>query len=103
MGSKGAVLLLAALAWIIGPIDAGRAQPGRDTTRMPLDPRGEIHVPIGLPHTVDTLKTFVEAEGNFSPGVAEFWLLMRDSLLLEERAERKGLVLDWNRGQPRSV
>jgi hypothetical protein len=44
----------------------------------PLDPRGQIHVPIGIPNTVDTLKTFVEAEGNFSPGFATygiyFWL-----------------------------
>jgi len=43
-----------------------------------LDPKGEIHVPIGIPNTVDSLKTFVEAEGNFSPGFATygvyFWL-----------------------------
>ena len=44
----------------------------------PLDPRGQIHVPIGIPNTLDTLKTFVEAEGNFSPGFGTygiyFWL-----------------------------
>ncbi len=44
----------------------------------PLDPRGQIHIPIGIPNSVDTLKTFVEAEGNFSPGFATygiyFWL-----------------------------
>ena len=38
------------------------AEPG------PLDPRGEIHIPIGIANSLDTLKTFVEAEGNFSPG-----------------------------------
>jgi len=46
--------------------------------RAPLDPRGEIHLPIGIPNAVDSLKTFVEAEGNFSPGFATygvyFWL-----------------------------
>ena len=40
--------------------------------RQPLDPRGEIHVPIGIANAVDTLKTFVEAEGNFSPGYATY-------------------------------
>jgi hypothetical protein len=43
-----------------------------------LDPRGRVHVAIGIPGTVDTLKTFVEAEGGFSPGVGSygisFWL-----------------------------
>jgi len=44
----------------------------------PLDPKGRIHVPIGIANSVDTLKTFVEAEGNFSPGFATygiyFWI-----------------------------
>ena len=43
-----------------------------------LDPRAGMHIPIGLPNTVDTLKTFVEAEGCFSPGFGSyglyFWL-----------------------------
>jgi hypothetical protein len=43
-----------------------------------LNPRGRIHIPIGIANTLDTLKTFVEAEGNFSPGVGSygiyFWL-----------------------------
>jgi len=47
-----------------------------------LDPRGEVHVPIGTANTVDSLKTFVEAEGNFSPGFATcgvyFWVYDRD-------------------------
>jgi len=41
-------------------------------------PRGRIHLPIGIPDTRDTLKTFVEAEGNFSPGFGTcgiaFWI-----------------------------
>ena len=43
-----------------------------------LDPRGEMHIPIGIANTLDSLKTFVEAEGDFSPGVGSygiyFWL-----------------------------
>jgi hypothetical protein len=41
-------------------------------SRGPLDPRGKIHIPIGIPNTLDSLKTFVEAEGNFSPGFATY-------------------------------
>jgi hypothetical protein len=40
--------------------------------RGPLDPRGRIHIPIGTPNTLDMLKTFVEAEGNFSPGFGTY-------------------------------
>jgi len=47
-----------------------------------LDPRGQIHLPIGIANTVDTLKTFVEAEGCFSPGFGSygiyFWLYDRE-------------------------
>ena len=35
-----------------------------------LDPRGDIHMPIGIPNQLDTLKTFVEGEGSFSPASA---------------------------------
>ncbi|MBN1818758.1 MAG: hypothetical protein JW828_15460 [Sedimentisphaerales bacterium] len=37
-----------------------------------LDPVGRVHIPIGLVNSLDTLKTFVEAEGCFSPGVGSF-------------------------------
>jgi hypothetical protein len=37
-----------------------------------LDPRGRIHVPIGVANTNDRLKTFVEPEGCFSPGVGSY-------------------------------
>ncbi len=40
--------------------------------RGSLDPRGEVHIPIGIADTVDTLKTFVESEGCFSPGVGSY-------------------------------
>lgn len=46
-----------------------------------LNPRGKTHIPIGIANTLDTLKTFVEAEGSFSPGVGScgiyFWLFDR--------------------------
>ncbi|MBM4031504.1 MAG: hypothetical protein FJ291_06915 [Planctomycetes bacterium] len=46
--------------------------------RGPLDPCGRIHIPIGIANTLDSLKTFVEPEGCFSPGVGScgiyFWL-----------------------------
>jgi hypothetical protein len=31
-----------------------------------------MHIPIGIANTVDSLKTFVEAEGNFSPGFGSY-------------------------------
>ena len=46
--------------------------------RNQLDPLGKVHIPIGIANSLDTLKTFVEAEGNFSPGVGSygvyFWI-----------------------------
>ena len=55
-------------------VGAGEAAPAHG----PLDPRGKIHIPIGIANTLDTLKTFVEAEGVFSPGCASygiyFWI-----------------------------
>ncbi|HCO95285.1 MAG TPA: hypothetical protein DIU00_15275 [Phycisphaerales bacterium] len=48
------------------------------TERNELDPLGKVHIPIGIANSLDTLKTFVEAEGNFSPGVGSygvyFWI-----------------------------
>ena len=54
------------------------AKDARVAAAGPLDPRGKVHIPIGKPDSVDTLKTFVEAEGCFSPGFGSygvcFWL-----------------------------
>lgn len=48
-----------------------------------LNPRGKIHIPIGIANSLDTLKTFVEAEGSFSPGVGSygiyFWLFDKNT------------------------
>jgi len=52
-----------------------------------LDARGRIHIPIGVANTLDALKTFVEAEGNFSPGFGSyciyFWLFDKEAGKLE--------------------
>lgn len=37
-----------------------------------LDPKGEIHIFIGAIDAPDSLKTCIEAEGNFSPGVGTY-------------------------------
>lgn len=37
-----------------------------------FDPRGKIHIAIGAPDSNDRLKTFVEPEGCFSPGVGSY-------------------------------
>lgn len=42
------------------------------TPPMQLDPAGKYHIPIGIPNSLDSLKTFVEAEGNFSPGIGSY-------------------------------
>lgn len=53
-----------------------------EVKRGPLDPLGKIHIPIGVADSLDTLKTFVEAEGNFSPGFGSygiyFWVYDKD-------------------------
>jgi hypothetical protein len=38
----------------------------------PLDPAGQVHMPIGIANSLDCLKTFVEAEGCFSPGFGSY-------------------------------
>ncbi len=69
------------LAWVKHAAVAAscaRFAPARPNAASVLDPAGRIHIPIGIPDTLDTLKTFVEAEGNFSPGFGSygiyFWL-----------------------------
>lgn len=37
-----------------------------------LHPAGKSHIPIGIPNSLDSLKTFVEAEGGFSPGIGSY-------------------------------
>ena len=49
-----------------------RAVAGDHQTPDELNPVGEMHIPIGVPNSLDSVKTFVESEGGFSPGVGSF-------------------------------
>src|SRR6266436_6610188 len=76
-----------------------------------LDPRGKIHIPIGIADSLDTLKTFVEAEGNFSPGFGSygiyFWVWdegakrlyapTMDDLKCEHGLDTNGYLIPWSR------
>lgn len=94
---------IAALLVCLLPLAACAAEPARPA-RGPLDPRGRVHIPIGIPNTLDTLKTFVEAEGNFSPGFATygiyFWVYDHDAKKLIAPTMdgvkcEHGLLCDW--------
>jgi len=65
---------------LVGALAMEAAESGKP--RGPLDPCGKRHIPIGIANTLDTLKTFVEPEGGFSPGVGSygicFWLYDAD-------------------------
>lgn len=68
-----------------------------------LDPRGRVHIAIGIPGTVDALKTFVEAEGGFSPGVGSygisFWLYdgkLTASTMEHVRVAYGGMPIPWS-------
>jgi hypothetical protein len=79
--------------------------------RGPLDPRGKTHIPIGVADTLDALKTFVEAEGSFSPGVATygiyFWIYdpesgkliapTMDGVTCEHGLAPGGRLIPWSR------
>jgi len=83
----------------------------------PLDPRGKIHIPIGIANTLDTLKTFVEPEGCFSPGVGSygvfFWVFDPDRRQLvaptlegvesDWGLDRRGYLIPWSRWQAGDV
>ena len=101
------------LLWLATSILAGSAVAGPIPV---LDPCGEMHIPIGIANTLDSLKTFVEAEGDFSPGVGTygvyFWLYdsaaerlfaptMKESSCEHGLAKGGGLVpwSKWNAGQ----
>ena len=79
--------------------------------RTPLDPKGKVHIPIGVANTLDTLKTFVEAEGNFSPGFGSygiyFWVRdekagrlfapTMEDVKCEHGLMPGGLLIPWSR------
>jgi hypothetical protein len=102
----GATLVLAPST---GPAET-KAPELKKVQRGALDPRGEIHVPIGICNTVDTLKTFVEPEGCFSPGVGSygvyFWLFdpgtgkltapTMDGVAVEYGLTEEGYLIPWS-------
>lgn len=73
--------------------------------------RSRIHIPIGIPNTVDTLKTFVEADGSFSPGFGTygvyFWVYDREAkrffaptqnqVAIERGLAEGGYLVPWSR------
>jgi len=89
------------IAWIVMAAAASenladsRERPPR---AGPLDPRGRVHIPIGIANTLDTLKTFVEAEGCFSPGVGSygvyFWVYDPAAKKLVAPT-RSGVACEW--------
>jgi len=96
-----------ALVWCSPEASAAAPAPPRG----PLDPRGKIHIPIGAANTLDALKTFVEAEGSFSPGVATygiyFWIYdaaggrlfapTTDGVACEHGLAPGGYLIPWSR------
>ena len=86
---------------------------GSERTEAPLDPRGEVHIPIGIANTLDSLKTFVEAEGCFSPGVGTygiyFWVYDNERRRLfaptmedvpcEHGLVKEGYLIPWAKWQ----
>ena len=97
------------LVWPHGEAFAAEAAPARPA-REPLDPCGKVHIPIGIPNTLDSLKTFVEAEGNFSPGFATygiyFWVYdpetkkltapTMDGVTVKHGLAPGGLLIPWS-------
>ncbi len=60
----------------------------------PIDPKGIAHIPIGIADTLDSLKTFVEPEGIFSPGVGTYGICFWVSDLCCLRGLR-GRISSW--------
>jgi hypothetical protein len=100
MGSWARFLVAGLLA--LAGLGAERRTPG------PLDPQGRIHIPIGIVDSIDTLKTFVEPEGCFSPGVGSygvyFWVHdgnrlhapASEGMTLEHGLSDEGYLIPWS-------
>jgi hypothetical protein len=69
--------------------------------------RGRIHLAIGTPGTVDTLKTFVEPEGVFSPGVGSYGVYLRVNGEVPRDVEyglpADGALIPWSRWRQRDI
>ena len=69
--------------WVVFLALAGNLLSADNPQIQSLDPRGKMHIPIGIVNSLDSLKTFVEPEGCFSPGVGSygiyFWVYDKDA------------------------
>ncbi|MDP2898986.1 MAG: hypothetical protein Q8Q12_20805 [bacterium] len=104
-------LLRAALLGITVASGVIAAERASAPSVAPLDRRGRIHIPIGIANSLDTLKTFVEAEGNFSPGFGSygiyFWVFDKagerlfaptiEGVACEHGLAEGGLLIPWSR------
>jgi len=104
--SRWAAVVGVCLLSVTTCLGAAKAEPKRG----PLDPRGRVHIPIGVANTLDTLKTFVEAEGTFSPGFATygvyFWVYdpgakqlvapTMDGVTCEHGLPPTGFLIPWS-------
>ncbi|HUT36268.1 MAG TPA: hypothetical protein VNE39_22460 [Planctomycetota bacterium] len=96
--------------FVAGALVMGTAESGQTPPRGPLDPRGRIHIPIGIANTLDSLKTFVEPEGCFSPGVGSYgvclwlydaekgklWAPTMDGVKVEHGLVGTGHLIPWS-------
>lgn len=104
-------LLRAALLAITVASGAIAAEQTSAPSVAPPDRRGRIHIPIGIANSLDTLKTFVESEGDFSPGFGSygiyFWVFDKaggrlfaptmEGVRCEHGLAEGGLLIPWSR------
>jgi len=100
-----------ALLWLAVLVAAGGTTLAQGNDATALDPCGAIHIPIGIANTLDSLKTFVEAEGTFAPGVGTygvyFWVYDRaaeklfaptmEAVPCEYGLAEHGYLIPWSR------
>ena len=99
--------LCAAAFAVLPALDAARGEP---ILRSPFDPRGEMHIPIGVADTLDTLKTYVEPQSCFSPGAGSygvyFWVYENgtgkltsptfDAVAVDYGLTEEGYLIPWS-------
>ncbi len=105
MGKMLAPAFVAAVLMATVGAESGQAP------RNPLGPHGRLHIPIGIANTLDSLKTFVEPEGCFSPGMgsygiyfwlydiekAKLWAPTMDGVRVEHGLSGEGHLIPWSR------
>lgn len=79
------------VVFVMMAIPVGGVIAAEGTELTGLDPLGKVHIPIGIANSLDTLKTFVEAEGNFSPGVCLKRMMISSGIISETNAGRSNV------------